>query len=179
MRPRVNTLMGLQSPLDSIDSGIRIIEDASLYDTVEDWSRVRSPSRASRRLRQGHRQNIRHVQQPKRYAMSIDGGKTLIVHPNIANELRRELKHSVEAAVESATQSGYDAQRAVNELIVPPPSMGLTVRDLEDAIASGAVDGARRAAWVRDAAIWFGVQPMPLTAFRGLAPLISWDLAAA
>lgn len=32
--------------------------------TREDWSQVRSPSRAARRLAQGHRQNIRTVDEP-------------------------------------------------------------------------------------------------------------------
>jgi hypothetical protein len=36
----------------------RIVENASLVDYVEDWSRVRSPSRARRRLKRGFRQNI-------------------------------------------------------------------------------------------------------------------------
>jgi hypothetical protein len=36
--------------------GVRIIESVRMVDQVEDWSRVRSPSRAARRRRQGHRQ---------------------------------------------------------------------------------------------------------------------------
>jgi len=68
--------------------GVRIIEDITLTDMVEDWSKVRSPSRARRRLRQGHRQNIRFLQVPKKRAFSIDGGRTLIMHPEMARQLR-------------------------------------------------------------------------------------------
>ena len=46
-------------------SGMEIREDRYMVDTVEDWSRVRSPSRAARRRRQGHRQNIQFVHVPK------------------------------------------------------------------------------------------------------------------
>lgn len=46
----------------SMLNGFLIIESPSMTDAVEDWSRVRSPSRAARR-RKKHRQNIevRHV----------------------------------------------------------------------------------------------------------------------
>jgi len=70
---------------------VRIIEDANLLDTVEDWSRVRSPARAWRRRRRGFKQNIvtRHV--PKKEIYSLDGGRTLVMHPEMARELRRQL----------------------------------------------------------------------------------------
>lgn len=71
--------------------GFRIIEDELLVDTIEDWSGVRSPGRARRRLRQGHRQNIRTVQVPKKGAIAIDGGRTFVVHPAVAAELRRQI----------------------------------------------------------------------------------------
>jgi hypothetical protein len=38
--------------------GVRIIEDRSLVDYVEDWSKVRSPARARRRRKLGFPQNI-------------------------------------------------------------------------------------------------------------------------
>jgi len=72
-------------------SGARIIESLHMTETVEDWSRVRSPSRAARRLRQGYRQNIRVLQLPRKEAISTDGGRTLIMHPELARQLREKL----------------------------------------------------------------------------------------
>lgn len=66
-----------------------VIEDASLVDMVEDWSRVRSPSRAMRRRRQGHRQNIRMAPAPRETVYSLDGGRVLVMHPSIAKGLRQ------------------------------------------------------------------------------------------
>lgn len=64
----------------------KIIEDARMLD--EDWSNVRSPSRARRRLRR-HRQNI--VYTPKKDAYTVDG-ITMIMHPATAAEFRAQLK---------------------------------------------------------------------------------------
>lgn len=72
--------------------GVRIIEDANMFDTAEDWSNVRSPSRARRRMKYGHRQNIKFVHTPKKEAYSIDGGRTLIMHPAMAHALRQATK---------------------------------------------------------------------------------------
>lgn len=69
---------------------MRIIEDPSLVDAIEDWSRVRSPSRARRRLRYGHRQNIDIVGVPKKDVFQI--GDTFVMHPAIARELRATLE---------------------------------------------------------------------------------------
>lgn len=78
--------------------GVRIIEDWNLTDSVADWSEVRSHSRAKRRLRRGFRQRIKYLNVPKKQAFSIDGGRTLYMHPIIAAELRRAANaHSPEA----------------------------------------------------------------------------------
>jgi hypothetical protein len=66
--------------------GMEVIEDPSLTKAVEDWSRVRSPSRAARR-RHKHRQNIRIVHVAKSDVFQI--GNNLVMHPEIARELRR------------------------------------------------------------------------------------------
>lgn len=71
--------------------GVQIIEDRNMVDHVEDWSRVRSPSRARRRLRYGHRQNITIKTTPKTNAYSLRGGLVLIMHPVMAAALRREV----------------------------------------------------------------------------------------
>jgi len=70
---------------------VRIIEDANLLDTVEDWSRVRSPARARRRRKRGFPQNIVYRSVPKRDIYSLDGGRTLVMHPAIAREVRRKI----------------------------------------------------------------------------------------
>lgn len=67
--------------------GVRIIESLAMVDHVEDWSKVRSPGRARRRRRK-YRQNIRIVAVPRPEAVSIDGGRTLIMHPETARRLR-------------------------------------------------------------------------------------------
>jgi hypothetical protein len=67
-------------------AGLQIIEDPSLTEAVEDWSRVRSPSRAARRCHK-HRQNIRIKFVAKKDVFHI--GDKLVMHPEIAQELRR------------------------------------------------------------------------------------------
>jgi hypothetical protein len=44
----MKTYMGLQV----------IIDDEAMSETIEDWSAVRSPSRAKRRMKKGHNQKI-------------------------------------------------------------------------------------------------------------------------
>lgn len=70
-------------------NGFLIIESPSMTDAVEDWSRVRSPSRAARR-RKKHRQNIviRHV--AKRDVIAT--ADALIMHPDLATELRLRVR---------------------------------------------------------------------------------------
>lgn len=69
--------------------GFRIVEDPMLIiPGPEDWSRVRSPSRAVRRRRQGHRQNIRQTVLPDPNFYVI--GDTVFCHPAMANRLRAE-----------------------------------------------------------------------------------------
>lgn len=68
--------------------GVQIIEDPNMTRTVEDWSHVRSPSRAARRRKQGHRQNIRFVQEPMQSVYRI--GNAMVMHPVIAAQLRQE-----------------------------------------------------------------------------------------
>lgn len=69
---------------------MRIIEDATLVDTVEDWSRVRSVGRAWRRRKLGHRQNIRITGKPKTsgYVMTIKGEQVMVCHPSVAQRLK-------------------------------------------------------------------------------------------
>lgn len=71
--------------------GIRFIADDKLVDTTEDWSKVRSPSRAERRRKQGHRQNIRIVGTPRMTAYTLDQ-RTYYAHPAFIAHMNRELK---------------------------------------------------------------------------------------
>lgn len=59
--------------------GLRVIRDINLTDTVEDWSRVRSPGRARRRRKLGHPQNIVWRVVPKKDVFKI--GDILVGHP--------------------------------------------------------------------------------------------------
>jgi hypothetical protein len=71
--------------------GVQIVESWKMVDRTEDWSRVRSPSRAERRRRLGHRQNIDIRETSKKEAITIDGGRTYIMHPVMAAEFRRQI----------------------------------------------------------------------------------------
>jgi len=83
---------------------MRVIEDPNMVETIEDWSHVRSPSRAARRLRQGHRQNIiyRTVPKPNGYV----AGDTLIIHPETARQLREILEKRIEREIERLVFTG-------------------------------------------------------------------------
>lgn len=67
-----------------------IHESELLVDRVEDWSEVRSPSRAARRRRQGHPQRIRMVEIPKREIRMVDG--VMYAHPVVAAEIRAKVR---------------------------------------------------------------------------------------
>lgn len=70
-------------------NGLKLIENILLTVPSEDWSQVRSPSRAIRRRKQGYRQNIRYVQlpDPKFYRM----GDQVVAHPETMRELMRQV----------------------------------------------------------------------------------------
>lgn len=68
--------------------GIRIVTDGNLVIRTEDWSRVRSPSRAKRRLKRGFSQNIMYRVKPDTKAYTLDGGKTYIMHPEAFEALK-------------------------------------------------------------------------------------------
>jgi hypothetical protein len=72
-------------------AGLRIVEDASLSDPVEDWSRVRSPARAARRRRRGFPQRIviRRVPWPDVYRVGDD---MLVMHPATAAALLAKIE---------------------------------------------------------------------------------------
>lgn len=75
----------------SFISGLRIITSEAMVDPAEDWSGVRSPSRARRRLRRGYKQNIRHYWKPKSSAMRLPNG-TVVMHPQTYAAVRDGLE---------------------------------------------------------------------------------------
>lgn len=70
--------------------GLQIVESLYMVDRVEDWSLVRSLSRAKRRRAQGHRQHVRHINVPKPGAMIM--GRKAVMHPVVAHQLRELAK---------------------------------------------------------------------------------------
>lgn len=69
---------------------MQIRESLLMTDTVEDWSGVRSPSRAIRRRRRGFRQNIKVKHVPKSDGFVIDG--VVYVHPVTLALARAQLR---------------------------------------------------------------------------------------
>lgn len=70
--------------------GVRIIESWEISKMVEDWSEVRSPSRAVRRLRQGHKQRVKRMKVPA--DPIYDKQRNIIyAHPEHARILRQQV----------------------------------------------------------------------------------------
>lgn len=69
--------------------GMPIVTNRLLTVPAEDWSRVRSPGRARRRMRRGFRQNIRYYDAPTPKAMVIGG--VMYVHPDMLDAI---MKHA-------------------------------------------------------------------------------------
>lgn len=67
-----------------------LVECAWLVDRTEDWSEVRSPSRAARRRQQGHPQRIRIVETPRREVLVIKG--VMYAHPVVAAQIRAQVR---------------------------------------------------------------------------------------
>lgn len=70
-------------------NGTQIITDRNMVDPVEDWSGVRSKSRAARRRRQGYRQRIVIRYVPKKEIFQM--GNKLVMHPDMVKELEHQI----------------------------------------------------------------------------------------
>lgn len=68
---------------------MQIIESLYMTEPYDDWSAVRSPSRALRRMRYGCRQNVVTRQRPRKDAIVFNG--VAHMHPVTAQECRRIL----------------------------------------------------------------------------------------
>lgn len=69
------------------------MEDKYLTMDVEDWSDVRSPSRAARRLKMGHKQRIKYLTVPSDQIYRI--GDVMVMHPAKVLELKSKLQEEV------------------------------------------------------------------------------------
>lgn len=74
-------------------NGMPVFTDQTLVNAIEDWSGVRAPSRARRRRKYGHPQNIqiRHVPKPDVYVFN----GTIIGHPETIKEMFRRANERV------------------------------------------------------------------------------------
>lgn len=70
-----------------IPVGPKFIESEHVTEYVEDWSACRSPSRARRREKYGHRQHVKRYRKPACYRV----GNEFHIHP----ELMRQMKASI------------------------------------------------------------------------------------
>lgn len=79
-------------------------ESPLMYDVVRE-EYPRSPSRSARRKRMGHRQHVRVFHKPKSEAITIDGGRTFYVHPEVMRAIKEAAK---KAAVEMERRAFLD-----------------------------------------------------------------------
>ena len=84
--------------------GLKIVASDHLTEPYEDWSRVRSPSRARRRMKRGCRQNIERGRRPARSALQM--GDTLYMHPATIQLLQQVLKRRQDKRDLMALQMG-------------------------------------------------------------------------
>ena len=71
---------------------LRIVGSDQLADTKEDWSKVRSPGRAARRRKRGHKQRITTKITPRDEAIIDRSSGTVFVHPSKLASLKEALK---------------------------------------------------------------------------------------
>jgi hypothetical protein len=83
-----------------------IVEDASLVDYVEDWSKVRSPSRARRRIKRGIRKSLPMKAIPSKTVYSIDNSRMLVMHPEVARAMERHIAAQIDHSIESVIMTG-------------------------------------------------------------------------
>lgn len=82
--------MELKNVIPTLEYSLpRVIETTSAVEKIEDWSKVRSPARAKRRMKNGHRQNIRIYNKPASYLDKSTN--TLYIHPRLVEELSRKI----------------------------------------------------------------------------------------
>lgn len=70
--------------------GVNVVETMTAVVPFEDWSRVRSPARAARRLKRGYRQNIDRRYKPAAFQI----GGVVYAHPEIVRAMRDRTERS-------------------------------------------------------------------------------------
>ena len=81
---------GFTSPFGHLLFGLRVvINDEVMSKTVEDWSGVRSRSRAERRRKRGFPQRIKYRLVPKQEALRM--GDTVVLHSVVYRQLKAEI----------------------------------------------------------------------------------------
>lgn len=78
----------MQNPLFSPYGGIRIFESEAVGDAWQDWSQVRSPSRALRRLKRGFKQRIVTRYKANGKAIQDKINTVIYMHPDDAVKFR-------------------------------------------------------------------------------------------
>lgn len=78
--------------------GIRVVETPLLViGPFEDWSQVRSPGRAARRRKRGHKQRIRFYHKPDPQVLHDRANGVIYAHPVTAQRLRAARDLSAQA----------------------------------------------------------------------------------
>ncbi|MCI5075666.1 hypothetical protein [Oricola sp.] len=95
----IDTLLRSMRTIELAPAVPRFIPSAHLVDTIEDWSDCRSPSRAMRRRRQGHRQRVRFVQVPKPDGYRV--GNDIFMHPATLQLMQETLSLAMADRIES------------------------------------------------------------------------------
>lgn len=75
----------------------RFVESILATEAAEDWSRVRSPSRAKRRLKRGFRQNIRHYRKPACFFIKAEN--VYYIHPELMKAMRQEIGEKMDRKI--------------------------------------------------------------------------------
>lgn len=87
--------------------GMALVPAPHMVEAVEDWTRVRSPSRARRRMRQGHRQNMRTIEVPSKDVIIDKSSGTMYAHPATIEAITQEMAIKFERAAEAMMLDGY------------------------------------------------------------------------
>lgn len=87
----------------------RFVESILATEAAEDWSRVRSPSRAKRRLKRGFPQNIRHYRKPA--CFFVKEHNTYHIHPDLMRGLWTKMSEKRDEAIARELGVAFFADR--------------------------------------------------------------------
>lgn len=101
----------------------RIMTNKLLTEEVEDWSRVRSPSRARRRMKQGHRQNVRIVTVPSKKVIHDRERNIMYCHPDLYRQIQEHVEVEMNKMVSMVSRSPLFA--VLPETVQPPADISM------------------------------------------------------